>query len=171
MPICCHGRFLRFPSSLPPPFLLPSSSVLLPFSRFTRARVTPEAQWINWTKGTTREREKRRGREERERERRMVTAYGAGALRTTWPTDLRKNVIVRIVQDVSFSLSLFYSFSFFTLFHDFFFFHDSLFYLPSPLLYSRVGRSSSRIRSEKCDKHEEDKNELSSILHGSTVKH
>ena len=69
MPICCHGRFLRFPSSLPPPFLLPSSSVLLPFSRFTRARVTPEAQWINWTKGTTREREKRRGREEEERER------------------------------------------------------------------------------------------------------
>lgn len=168
MPICCHGRFLRFPSSLPPPFLLRSPPIL---SIYPRARYTRGTMDKLDKRYDEREREEEGKRRGRERERRMVTAYGAGALRTTWPTDLRKNVIVRIVQDVSFSLSLFYSFSFFTLFHDFFFFHDSLFYLPSPLLYSRVGRSSSRIRSEKCDKHEEDKNELSSILHGSTVKH
>ena len=167
MPICCHGRFLRFPSSLPPPpFLLRSPPIL---SIYPRARYTRGTMDKLDKRYDEREREEEGKRRGRERERRMVTAYGAGALRTTWPTDLRKNVIVRIIQDVS--LSLFHSFSFFTLFHDFFFFHDSLFYLPSPLLYSRVGRSSSRIRSEKCDKHEEDKNELSSILHGSTVKH
>lgn len=62
MPICCHGRFLRFPSSLP--FLRSSSHSLdLP----ARARYTREAQWINWTKGTG---ERGRGGDsERERER------------------------------------------------------------------------------------------------------
>lgn len=121
MPICCHGRFLRFPSSLPPPFLLS-------FSRFTRARALHP-------RGTMDKLDKRYGGkgggEEIEREGGRgedgASAYGAGALRT----DLRKNVIVRIVQDVSLSLFLSVS-SFFTLFH------DSLFYLPSPLLYSPV---------------------------------
>lgn len=88
--------------------------------------------------------EREEEKEEEERERRMATAYGVGALRTTWPTDLRKNVIVRIVQDVSLSFSstsLLFSPCSATSF-----FSDSLFYLPSPLLYSRVGRSSNPLR-------------------------
>lgn len=109
MPICCHGRFLRFPSSLPPPpFLLRSPPIL---SIYPRARYTRGTMDKLDKRYDEREREEEGKRRGREKERRMVTAYGAGALRTTWPTDLRKNVIVRIVQDVS--LSLFHFFSFF----------------------------------------------------------
>lgn len=171
MPICCHGRFLRFPSSLPPPFLLPSSSVLLPFSRFTRARVTPEAQWINWTKGTTRER--RGGEEKREREREEDGDC-------IWGGRVANNVANRPEKECycedrprRFFLSLSLLFLFF--FHPvprLLFFPRLSFLSPfSAFIFSCRTISSSRIRSEKCDKHEEDKNELSSILHGSTMKH
>ena len=161
MPICCHGRFLRFPSSLPPPFLLHSPPIL---SIYPRAR---------YTRGTMdkldkRYEEREEEKEEEERERRMATAYGVGALRTTWPTDLRKNVIVRIVQDVSLSFSstsLLFSPCSATSF-----FSTTLFFIFLPRFYILVS-DDPRIRSEKCDKHEEDKNELSSILHGSTVKY
>ena len=65
MPICCHGRFLRFPSSLPPPpFLLRSPPILsiYPRARYTRGTMDKLDKRYD-------ERERRGGEEKRERER------------------------------------------------------------------------------------------------------
>lgn len=66
MPICCHGRFLRFPSSLPPPpFLLRSPPIL---SIYPRARYTRGTMDKLDKRYDEREREEEGKRRERERE-------------------------------------------------------------------------------------------------------
>lgn len=70
MPICCHGRFLRFPSSLPPLFLLHSPPIL---SIYPRAR---------YTRGTMDKLDKRY--EEREEEKEEERERGGWRLRMGW---------------------------------------------------------------------------------------
>lgn len=138
MPICCHGRFLRFPSSLPPLFLLHSPPIL---SIYPRAR---------YTRGTMDKLDKRYEEREEEKEEEREREEDGDCV---WGGRVANNVANRPEKECycedrprCFSLFLFHFSSFFTLFRDFFFFHDSLFYLPSPLLYSRVGRSSNPLR-------------------------
>lgn len=97
MPICWLGWFLAFPRiplfSLFPSFVVHSTiSIRFLSSLSIYPRVTPEAQWINWTKGTRGEKDG------------GCCVGRANALRTC-PPDPRKNVIVKIIQDVSSSLS------------------------------------------------------------------
>lgn len=97
MPICWLGWFLAFPCiplfSLFPSFVVHSTiSIRFLSSLSIYPRVTPEAQWINWTKGTRGEKDG------------GCCVGRANALRTC-PPDPRKNVIVKIIQDVSSSLS------------------------------------------------------------------
>lgn len=142
MPICWLGWFLAFPCiplfSLFPSFVVHSTiSIRFLSSLSIYPRVTPEAQWINWTKG--------------EEEKRMVAAALGGPMRCERAHRTRERML--LWRSSKMFLPLFPLFFFLSLFHEFFFLLLSFcffFLCWAMLVFDRLEKIGSRGLKQRC---------------------